>query len=191
MTPDDPSLAECLHRLSAGDQAAAREVYERFVDRLVHQAARRLDRGLGARADPESVAHSVFESFFERHQAGDLVLHNWGMVFGLLSHITFRKCLNRNRDLRREKRGGAAAALSLEDWHLAAAAPGPDEEAMVVDTLNAVLAAFDEDERAVLDAYMAGATPDAVAARVRLSTRTVQRVVERFRKQLLDRLAAD
>lgn len=191
MTPDDPSLADCLTRLSEGDQAAARQIYERFVDRLIHLAARRLDRQLGAKADPESVAHSVFESFFERQQAGQFSLHNWGMVFGLLSHITFRKCLSRNRDLRREKRGGDADAVSFEDWQKAAAAPGPDEAAMVAEALEAVLARFDPDARAVLDVYLAGNTVEAVAAQVKLTTRTVQRVLERFRKQLLDQLRAD
>lgn len=191
MTPDDPSLADCLARLSAGDQAAAREIYERYVHRLVGLAAARLGRKLGPLADPESVAHSVLESFFDGHRKGAFALHNWGMVFGLLSHITFRKCLNRHRDLRRAKRGGGEAAESFEDWKAADAAPGPAEAAALAELLDGVLARFGPDERAVLDAYLGGATADAVAGQVRLSTRTVQRVVERFRKQLMNRLAAD
>ncbi len=191
MTPDDPSLAECLHHLSIGDQAAAREIYERFIDQLIHLASQRLNRNLGAMADPESVAHSAFESFFERQHAGQFALYNWGMVLGLLSHITFRKCLNRNRSNQRVKRGGDANVVSLADWQVAASAPGPDEVAMLSETLESVLAQFDPDARAVLDLYLAGNTAEAVATQVKLSTRTVQRILERFRKQLFDMFNID
>jgi DNA-directed RNA polymerase specialized sigma24 family protein len=186
----DPDLADCLARLSAGDQAAARAIYERFVDRLVRLAGRRLDRRLGAAADPESVAQSVFAAFFAGHRGGAFALDNWGMVYGLLAHITFRKCLNRNRDRRRGGRGGAAGPVAFADWQATSAAPGPAEAADVADRLAAVLARFDPDQRAALAAVLDGAAPDAVAARFGLSTRTVQRLVRRFRDRLVAELTA-
>ncbi len=133
---------------------------------------------------------SVFESFFDGHRKGEFTFHNWGMVLGLLSHITFRKCLNRNRDGRAQKRE-AGRGLTLEDWRAATADPGPDQVAMVRDLIDRALADFDADERSILDRFLAGATVDAVAVAVHFSTRTVHRVIEQFRKRLEAQLAED
>ncbi|HVK13597.1 MAG TPA: ECF-type sigma factor [Gemmataceae bacterium] len=187
--PPTESFADVMAGLDAGDQEAARRLYERFIDRLVVLAAKTLDKKLGARVDPESVAVSVFESFFDGHQKGQLTFHNWGMVLGLLSHITFRKCLNRNRDRRARKRD-ESGVVAFEDWRAAAADPGPDQVVMLKDLIDRALTDFDQDERAVLDHFLGGATVAAVAQEVRLSTRTVHRVIERFRKRL-DRLLGE
>lgn len=183
MPSHDTSFEAILSALDAGDQQAAKAIYERFIDRLVALAARKLDRRLGARVDPESVAQSVFESFFERRGRGEYVLQNWGMVFGLLSHIAFRKCLNRNRDQRRRRRD-AGAVVTFEDWHAASRGPGPDDEAAMAELLDIAMADLDADERAMVEAYLGGLGPEAVARGVGLSTRTVQRTLERFRKRL-------
>jgi RNA polymerase sigma-70 factor, ECF subfamily len=169
--------------LDAGDQQAAQQLYERFIDRILAIAAKKLDKRLGAKVDPESVAQSVFKSFFYRHRKGELTLHNWGMVLGLLSHITFCKCVNRNRDLRAQRRD-ETQVVTFEDYKKAASQTGPDQEAMLSELLTLSMANFDEDEQAILNQSLAGATVDEVAQTIRLSTRTVHRVIERFRKRL-------
>lgn len=187
----DSSFAEIVAGLIGGDQEAARRLYVRFVDDLVRLAGRRLRYQLGSRADPESVAHSAFESFFRGVAGGRVEVRNWGMVYGLLAHITFRKCLKRKRHESRVRRAGEAASVSLGDWEAAAAQTGPDEEAMLADLLETALAQFDPDERAVIDSLMQGATPEEVAGRVRLSSRTVYRVRDRFRESLEQLLACE
>ncbi|HEV3435993.1 MAG TPA: ECF-type sigma factor [Gemmata sp.] len=172
-----------MSELDGGNQEAARQLYERFIDRMVALAAKTLDKSLGAKVDPESVALSVFESFFEGRRKGEITLHNWGMVLGVLSHITFRKCLNRNRHLRTQKRD-ASVEVPFEDWRKATAEPGPAETAILSELLMIALAGFDEDERAILDQFMSGETVDKVAKTIRLSTRTVHRIIERFRKRI-------
>lgn len=183
MNASSSSLEAVLAGLSAGDQDAARRLHERYVQALIRLAARRLGRDLGPRADPESVAQSVFLSFFLRQRRGDYQLYSWPMVYGLLAHITFRKCLNRIRHHRQEKRD-PGPVQPLEDWTAAARDPGPDEEAMVADLLNRALADCDDDERAMIDGVLAGESAAKVAERVGLSTRTVQRTVEEFRERL-------
>lgn len=184
MTAETASFAHVLAGLSAGDQEAARLLHRRYVDALIRLAARRLGRDLGPRADPESVAQSAFLSFFVRQRRGEYDLRNWAMVFGLLAHITFRKCLNRARDLGRAKRTPAGGLVAFEEWQKAAAAPGPDDAAAVAELLAAALAGFDADDRAMIDGVLTGEPTAAVAARVGLSTRSVQRAVEEFRRRL-------
>lgn len=60
---------------------------------------------------------------------------------------------------------------------------------MVAELLGRALDGFDPDERAMLDGVLDGLPADRVAERVGLSTRTVQRAVERFRGRLLELLA--
>ncbi|WP_165247689.1 RNA polymerase sigma factor [Paludisphaera soli] len=183
MSDPDPSFQIVLDALDAGDQDAARAIYERFVDRLVALAARKLDRRLGAKVDPESVAQSAFESFFKRRGRGEYQLRDWGMVYGLLSHIAFRKCLNRNRDQRRLRRD-ASRDVAFEDWQAADRGPGPEDEAAMDELLEKALSGCDPDQRAMIDAFLGGADAETVARRVGLSTRTVQRTLERFRGRL-------
>jgi len=190
MHQPSPSFVEVINGLQVNEQTAARKIYERFIDQLIRLAANRLHRPLGADADPEDVAHSVMESFFAGHAEGKFEVHNWSMVYGLLAHITLRKCLNRIRHLTAQKRD-VNATSSFADWEYAANGPGPDEEAMVADLLDKVLREFDEDQREVIEAFMQGASKETVAIKVRLSVRTIDRIVERFRGRLMELLSQE
>ena len=190
MSADSPSLDNILTGLSAGDQEAARLLHARFADPLIRLADQKLGRDLGPRADPESVAQSVFLSFFTRQKRGEYQFSNWAMVYGLLAHITFRKCLNRRRHHHAAKRDAGAVA-SLEDWQAAAAGPGPDDEAMVADLLAKALAGFDDEEREMIDGCLRGETPTRVAERMKCSKRTAQRAMADFRERLLAHLDAE
>jgi DNA-directed RNA polymerase specialized sigma24 family protein len=190
MTTDSPSLDVVLAGLSAGDHDAARRLHAKFVDPLIRLANQKLGRDLGPRADPESVAQSVFLSFFVRQKRGEYQFSNWAMVYGLLAHITFRKCLNRRRHHHAAKRDGGVLA-PLEDWQATAGGPGPDDEAMVADLLAKALVGFDDEEREMIDNYLRGETPTRVAERMKCSKRTVQRAKAAFEERLLALLDAE
>lgn len=177
------SFDQIFTGLEAGQQEAAGKIYYRFIDALVRLAATKLDPKLGAKADPESVAQSVFQSFFARQNGDEFSLHNWGQVYGLLTHITLRKCLNRNRDLRRQKRD-ETGHVTFEDWQKASSGPGPEDEVMVKELLNKALASFDDDHRRMITLFMEGSSIDKVAQEVGFSSRMVQRVVKQFREKL-------
>lgn len=184
----DPAFASVFRQLSAGDQEAARLIYQRFVHELVALAGRRLDRRLGAKVDPESAVQSAMKSALA--DIGRFELAGWDDVYALLAHITVRKCLNRNRDQRRKKRlphrpdGGPAAEVTLGDWEPLRRQPTPDEEAELAELLDKAVGELAPDELAAVTGVLAGEPTAAVAARAGLSTRTVQRVVERFRGRL-------
>lgn len=177
------SFDNLFEGLEGGQQEAAGKIYYRFIDALVRLAATKLDPKLGAKADPESVAQSVFQSFFARQNREEFSLHNWGQVYGLLTHITLRKCLNRNRDLRRQKRD-ETGHVTFEDWQKASGGPGPEDEAMVKELLNKALDSFDGDHQRMITLFMEGNSIEKVAQEVGFSSRMVQRVVKQFREQL-------
>ena len=191
MISEDPAFAAILAGLESGDQQIARAIYERFIDHLVLLASQRLDRKLHSKVDPESIAHSALMSFFDRQREGEYELHNWGMVLGLLSHITFRKCLNRNR-FHRQQRRNEQDVVQFEDWKAADKTPGPEEEAMLAEMLEKALAMLHDDyRRQMVQLFLDGYSTDEVANQVGLSQRTVQRAVDDFRKALRDQIAEE
>src|SRR5262245_33186687 len=81
------SFSDLMARLRAGEGAAARQVFERFV--------RQFDAVLRRKVDPEDVVQSAYKSFFLHYGAGKLDVQDWGNLWGLLTMITLRKCLDR------------------------------------------------------------------------------------------------
>src|SRR3954447_1403251 len=111
---DAESFARLMTRLRSGEDAAAREVFERFAGRLVALARGRVNRLLAREVDPEDVVQSAFKSFFIRHRAGKLDVGDGGGLWNLLTLITLRKCADRaeyfladRRDAAREATGPA------------------------------------------------------------------------------------
>jgi RNA polymerase sigma-70 factor (ECF subfamily) len=94
MTADD-TFARLMARLRSGEDAAAREVFERFAGRLVALTRGRFNRLLARKVDPEDVVQSAFKSFFVRHRAGKLVVGDSDGLWNLLTLITLRNCADR------------------------------------------------------------------------------------------------
>jgi RNA polymerase sigma-70 factor (ECF subfamily) len=86
------SFADFLTRLRAGDDDAARELFERFAQQLIALARRRFRDGLRHKVDPEDVVQSAYKSFFARYGPENLNVGSWHSLWGLLTLITLRKC---------------------------------------------------------------------------------------------------
>src|SRR5262245_32054741 len=95
-------------KLTPGSQPAegddAREAFERFTRRLVGLARTHLDGRLRHKVDPEDVVQSAYKSFFLRYGEGALAAEGWDGLWGLLTMITLRKCADRARYYRAERR---------------------------------------------------------------------------------------
>src|SRR5208283_1398140 len=64
------SFSDLMAGLRAGDEAAAREIFDRFVRKLVKLAGAQFDAVLRRKVDPEDVVQSAYKSFFLRYGAG-------------------------------------------------------------------------------------------------------------------------
>src|SRR3954465_727650 len=121
----DDTFARLMARLRSGEDAAAREVFERFAGRLVALARGRFNRLLARKVDPEDVVQSAFKSFFVRHREGKLEVGDCGGLWNLLTLITLRKCADRaeyflaeRRDAAREVTGSASGDVP-DAWRVA------------------------------------------------------------------------
>ncbi len=184
------SFADFLTRLQAGDDTAARELFERFTRRLVGLARQRFADGLRHKVDPEDVVQSAYKSFFHRHAQGQLEVRGWDSLWGLLTVITVRKCLDRvayhraeRRDLAREE--AAPAGDAPAPWQEAFdREPTPLEAAELNDAVERLLTGLDEDERAVVELSLEGYSTREISERVGRAERTVRLLREGVRRRL-------
>ena len=185
------SFTDVMARLRAGDEAAAREVFERFVGKLVRLARRQFDAVLRRKVDPEDVVQSAYKSFFLRYGAGKFEVQDWDNLWGLLTVITLRKCLDRVEYHRAERRAVQREAAAQPGtpgsepwWEAVAREPTPEEAAVLAETVEQLLRGLEEDERPVLEMSLQGYTTQEICARLGRPERSIRRLRERVRKRL-------
>jgi RNA polymerase sigma-70 factor (ECF subfamily) len=184
------SFSEFLGRLQAGDDSAARELFQRFARQLIALTRRRFDGELRHKVDPEDVVQSAYKSFFARYGAGKLDAVNWDSLWGLLTLITVRKCAERAAYYRAQCRDAAreVPAPAAEEGpalpELFGREPTPLEAAELSETVDQLFAALDEDERPVLELSLQGYTTREISERLGRAERTVRLLRELVRKRL-------
>lgn len=186
MTPDDP-----VSDGKAATQVAARAVFERFTRRLIGLARHHLDVRLQHKIDPEDVVQSAYKSFFLRYGEGALAAEGWEGLWGLLTIITVRKCADRvryhkaeRRDISREA-SAPAGSENAEPWRDAIGRePTPEQAAALAETVEHLLSGLNGDERAVVELSLQGYSTEEISKQLGRASRSVRRLRERVRRQL-------
>ena len=103
----DHSLTKLVQDLQAGESAAAHQMWQRCISRLVGTARRKL-RGLPRRAvDEEDVALSAFDAFLRGVKENRFEkLENREDLWQVLAMLTERRAIATLRQERAQKRGG-------------------------------------------------------------------------------------
>jgi RNA polymerase sigma-70 factor (ECF subfamily) len=185
------SFAEWLTRLRAGDDAAARAVFERFAHRLISLARRQFHASLKYKVDPEDVVQSAYKSFFRGFDEGKFTVGNWDGLWGLLTLITVRKCADRVEYHRAECRDAILEAPVASDkqegvsgMEALSREPTPLEVAILSETVAQLLASLDEDERPIVELSLKGFTTQEISLQLDRPERSVRRLRERVRNRL-------
>jgi RNA polymerase sigma-70 factor, ECF subfamily len=168
------------------------DALDRFTRRLVALARLRLDALLCAKVDPEDVVQSVYKSFLIRYGADKLAAEGEHGLWALLTRITVRKCADRARHYRAERRDVGretpAAGEGPAAWADAAGRePSPDEAVVLTETVERLFRDLDADERAILEMSLQGYSTAEIATALGRAERSVRRVRERARA-LLERM---
>jgi RNA polymerase sigma-70 factor (ECF subfamily) len=181
--PADDAFRALMARLRSGEDAAAREVFERFADRLIALARRQFNQLLARKVDPEDVVQSAFKSFFTRHRAGKLEVGDRGGLWNLLTLITLRKCADRAEFFRADRRDAAREAtdpgLTALDRE-----PRPEEAVILAETVEYLFRDVSAHERPILELSLQGYTAPEISARLGRAERSVRRLREHIRKRL-------
>lgn len=187
----DQSFLDLMARLRAGEDAAVRRVFDHFTWQLIALARRQFDARLRHKVDPEDVVQSAYKSFFLRYGEGNFVAESWNSLWALLTLITLRKCADRVRYHRAERRDVAREvsapqeAEGPEPWENALDRdPTPDEALMLAETVEQVLSSLSVDERPIIELSLQGYSTQEISQQLGRAERSVRRLRERVRKQL-------
>jgi RNA polymerase sigma-70 factor (ECF subfamily) len=169
--------------------AAARAAFEHFTHRLIVLARCHLDDQLRLKVDPEDVVQSAYKSFLLRYGT-HLLAGDAHELWLLLTRITLRKCADRARYHRAERRdakreAGAASDSSPEPWReTPGREPTPDEAVVLAETVEFLLRDLDTDGRAIIELSLQGYSTQEISEQLGRAERSVRRVRERARGQL-------
>jgi RNA polymerase sigma-70 factor, ECF subfamily len=169
---------------------AGRALFEQFSRRLIGLARCHLDAALKHKVDPEDVVQSAYKSFFLRYGDQPLASQGSDALWSLLTLITLRKCADRARYYRAERRDvsqevPSAAADGTESWREAVGRePTPEHAVVLTETVEQVLRSIDADERPIIELSLQGYSTQEISEQLGRAERSVRRLRERIRKQL-------
>jgi eukaryotic-like serine/threonine-protein kinase len=174
-----------------GNEAAAREVFDRYLVRLTALARSRISPKLAARFDADDVVMSAYRSFFVGLRDDAFVVDNGHELWQLLVQITLRKLYHQvarhtaaKRNAKRDRRANRSDASQME---LPVRAVTPADAAAVADELQWILSQLPPLARRMLELRLQGSGILEIAAEVRINERTVRRWLARVQKIVVAR----
>jgi RNA polymerase sigma-70 factor (ECF subfamily) len=185
--PDSPPERSPLEALQAGDEDAARQLFDRYAEQLVVLARRRISQRLASRIDAEDIVQSVFRTFFHRAKQGQFHLEEPDDICKLLARITAHKTFRQIAFHRRAKRDAGQETAQGDDaqdllMKLMMAEPSPEEAIAFLDQLQHFFGKLEEEERRILELRMEGYNNVEIAERLGISDRKIRRLMERVRE---------
>jgi RNA polymerase sigma-70 factor (ECF subfamily) len=182
-----PSEEQALVELFRhGDQDAARQIVDTYIDRLLMLARRRISPRLASRVDPEDVVQSAFRTFFRRVGEGQFSFSEQDDLCKLLVRITLYKTLRSIAFHKAAKRNPGQETEQGEHHRerlLALLDKEPTAEAQVafLDQLDRFLRKLKPQEREILEMRLQGHSNDEIAQKLNLYDRKIRRVIEHVR----------
>ena len=195
----DQQSIQLLARWQDGDEQAADEIFQRYLQRLIAMARQRISEKLQRRIDAEDVVQSAYRSFFRQAKKDDrYVLEKSGDLWRLLAGITIKKLKGQIEFHQAKKRsigneGSILMAGNSARLHPAAVARDPSiEEALALtEELEQLLSDIDPIHREILELRLQGQDIEEIAETVDRSQRTVRRVLRDVTNNLSERLNSE
>ena len=171
-----------LRRLRGGDGDAATEIYLRYARRLEFLAQKQCAPELAARFDAEDVVQSVFRTFFRRAERGEYVVPHGEELWKLLLVIAMNK-IRTNGAYHRAAKRDVRQPLSGKPVDQSAA---DDAAALAVlrMVVEQVLQGLPDAYRRIVELRIEGYEVAEIADRTGRAKRSVERILQEFRKAL-------
>lgn len=181
--PDDDILL--IRRLKQGDQDAATAIYLRYAERLLQLAKSQTPDLLQSRIDPEEIVQSVFRTFFRRAADGQYVAPEGDELWKLFLVMALNKIRTRGAFHRAKKRDYRRTVQGLEPED--AANQDDTQEAYQVLRLSIedFIEQYPDQHRDVVRLRIEGFEVNQIAEKLQRSKRTVERILQGFREQLM------
>jgi RNA polymerase sigma-70 factor (ECF subfamily) len=176
-----------LARIKAGDEGAARELLARYEAEVRLVVRRQLPRLLRSRFDSLDFLQSVWGSFFRRVRTGPAEFEDSRHLVAFLARAAknkvideYRRAGSQKQDMHREEPLWAEGDSPRD---LAADIDTPSEVAQAREAFGQLRDLLPEDRRELLELKAQGLSSGEIGARLGISERTVQRVIEDLRRR--------
>jgi RNA polymerase sigma-70 factor (ECF subfamily) len=185
------SFADLLARMRDGDQDAATQVFNRYVQRLIGLARARLSARARQKVGDDAVVQSALFSFFRNH-TGEVDLQSEDSLWAKLAAGILRHCGKWNKRFRAAKRNRAEVPLHAgtgemdREIELSADEPDPEEVALLADEVEHLLSELTPPLRETLQLRLQGDTVADIARKMQLS----ESLIYRRLKQIEDKARA-
>jgi RNA polymerase sigma-70 factor (ECF subfamily) len=178
-----------------GDQQAARDLFNRYAERLIKLVRTRLSEKLARRLDPEDVVQSVFKSIFTgarevRDDQERYILEHSGDLWRLLAAITLNKLRSQveyhsadKRAMAKEDSCEIAGGVSALEAQLQSMV-SPSGEVALAEEVEIITRDLDPIAREVFEMRLQGYTLQEIADRSQRSVRTVRRLLDQIKHRL-------
>jgi RNA polymerase sigma-70 factor (ECF subfamily) len=176
-------------RVSLGTESDCAE-FERFTRRLIGLARGHLDVRLQHKIEPEDIVQSVYKSFLLRYGEKEIAEKGLDGLWSLLTLLTLRKCADRVRHYRADRRDvGREASSSTADhsepWREAIGRePTPEQAVLLAETVEQILQGLAPAERPVIELSLQGYSAQEVSQKLGRAERSVRRLRQRLKQQL-------
>jgi RNA polymerase sigma-70 factor (ECF subfamily) len=182
----DSSDRSLLMRIGRGEEDAATELYLRYARRLVQLARAQTPADVATRVDPEDIVQSVFRTFFRRAATGAYDIPEGDQLWKLLLVISLNKVRSICSFHRADRRNIGTTVPIGSAIHAFESASQVDEPAFAILewTIQELLAQQPEIYAKVVRLRIEGCDVAEIARRTRRSKRTVERVLQEFRRKL-------
>ncbi len=193
---DDDPVTQWIGGLKAGDDAAVADLWNRYFERLVHLARQRLGTTPRRVADEEDVAVSVFRCLCAGAEHGRLAeIADRGDLWRVLVTMTLRKTIDQQRRLAGKRRGagkvrgesvflrksGEQASPGLQQF--SDNIPTPQMMVIIEEEGQRLLEALEDDKLKQIALWkLEGFTNDEIAGKLSLTTRSIERKLQRIRE---------
>lgn len=179
---DDRDL---VAQFKAGSESAASELFDRYCEKLMRLARRRIGQRMSSRVDPEDVIQSAFRTFFVHVRNDEFTFEGENDLFKLLVRLTVNKSLRQIAYHRAAKRSPHKEAAQATDSHdaladLVAHDPPPEVAVAVLEELERFMGQLPQFDRRVLELKLQGNTTTEIAAELGSYDRKIRRVLERI-----------
>jgi RNA polymerase sigma-70 factor, ECF subfamily len=181
--PSDQSL---LRRFQLGQSDASTLLYLRYAERLYHLAASQTSPDLARRSEPEEIVQSVFRTFFRRAAEGHYQVPEGEEIWKLLLVIALNKVRTAGAFHRAAKRDVRHTIEGKAYEKAIASSSSQDEISLCVlrMVIDQVLDQLTPVTRKMVELRIEGYEVAEIAQSVERSRRSVERVLQDFRKRL-------
>ena len=183
----DASFLGVVSGFLKGESDAISKAYDKFASLLIIKAERHIPLRFKSKISPDSVVHSVIESFIDCSEKKlerfkNYEISSWAQLYSLLATITIRKCMNRIRAFKTGKRSGDMGTSELMEF-ISDKIPSPEEEAEYAESVSILLGNFSENEMMVLDLRMNNFTVEEIAKKLNFSTTNIKSIIKRLQRK--------